>query len=87
MKNVKGIIVLWNVLRSLYPTIQEWVEAIDCKGNGEEKKKAIMEAVKISVETTEKLTGVDLPWESVIEPLANAFIEIAVRAMKLKREI
>lgn len=84
MKNLKVLMVLWNVLRGLYPTIQAWVEAIDCKGFGEEKKKEIMEAVKMSVEITEKLTGVKLQWEEVIEPLASVFVEMAVHAMKRK---
>lgn len=86
MKNLKTIVVLWSVLRSLYPTVQEWVEAIEYDGYGEEKKKEIMDAIKATIQTTEALTGVDLPWESVIEPLASVFVEMAVRAMKRKQE-
>lgn len=83
---MKKLIVLLGFIRNLYPLIQEWVEAIDSPGFGEDKKKEIMEAVKATVETTERVTGVDLPWESVIEPLASAFVEMAVRAMKRKQE-
>lgn len=84
MKNVQFIAILWGVLRNLYPTIQEWVEAIDCAGFGDEKKKEIMEAVKATIQTTEILTGFELPWDTVIEPLASAFVEMAVRSVKRK---
>lgn len=86
MKNLKAIVVFLNVLRSLYPMIQEWVEAIDSPGHGEEKKKEIMEAVKATIEAIEQLSGVDLPWESIIEPLASTLVEMAVRALKRKQE-
>ena len=80
MKNITKYIAFISILPSLFSAIKSLVEDFESSSNatGEQKKAAVLEVLRLAIQTGESFLAFDLPEDTIID-LAGSLIDIYVK--------